>query len=116
MRKDGHVQGEVIEAEVVRAPRQALLPPDARERVGAIAAQHIGPDFPDVLRIARRKIEIPCPIQPMQLRRPDMAAHRALGMAFPDGRFRGGAQAGKGGGAPEHNAVVLGKGSGEIVV
>lgn len=93
MLKGGQVEGEVVEAEIVRAPGQALLAPGAREWVAALAAKRLGADVPHIVDVARGEIEVPCPVQPVQLRSPDVAAHRPPRVALPEDRLRRGAQA-----------------------
>lgn len=113
MLKGGQVEGEVVEAEIVRAPGQALLAPGARERVAALAAKRVGADVPHIVDIARGEVEIPCPVQPVQLRRPDVAAHRPPRVALPEDRLRRGSQAPERGGAAQDHPVVRRDGGGE---
>ncbi len=60
-----------------------FLLPYPQKRIILYALQHIWPDIPLVLRISPGEIEIPFPVQTVQLRGPNMGAHRPLVMLFP---------------------------------
>lgn len=113
MLKGGQVEGEVVEAEIVRAPGQALLAPGAREWVAALAAKRVGADVPHIVDVARGEVEIPRAVQPVQLRSPDVAAHRPPRVALPEDRLRRGAQARERVRAAQDHPVVRRDGGGE---
>ena len=69
---------------LIRAAHLSLFRPGSRHRVLIRAFQHIRPDGPFVLRVSRRKVNVPFSLQKMELRRPDMIAHMTGFMLFPD--------------------------------
>ena len=116
--QEGHVQGEIGEAEFI--PIGSLQHPAFRpgipQRVITLAAQNPRADLPDILTLARRKIEIPPAVHEMKLRRPDMAAHGAPGMGMPHLVLLRVAKLSKACGTAKHNAVIFGNRGSEVPI
>src|SRR5690606_25926861 len=85
-------------------------------RVGGRGFQDIHADVPDALGLTGGEIDIPFAVDEMNLGRPDVGAHRAVGMLAPDDLGFGGGEFAERAGATQFDPVVFGDGGGEIII
>ena len=115
MDEHGGVQGEGPEGEgvAVRGPHGAQLLPGVRHGVPG-AAEDVGADLPHVVDVPGGVVDVPRPVDLVELRGPDVDGLGAALVLDPDGALLRLPQAPQRGGAAQDNPVVLRHGGGEI--
>ncbi len=97
----------------------AFFDPVAFEGIGGVVFEDVDFDVPDIFGIAGGEVHEPFVVDEVNFGGPDVGAHFAGVVFFPDGFDVGGrrvAEVVEGFGAAEFEAVIFGDGAGEVVI